>query len=115
VDALMMALKTTFDAGAAADLRGVYELDLEEERFRLELTDGRLELARGSAEQPDATVETNAATLRKLVFGGRDLESAVSMGEVKVSGDRQALGRLLQVFPRPVAADGTVQMVVPQD
>jgi DNA-binding HxlR family transcriptional regulator len=106
VDALMIALKTTFDAQAAANLRATFELRLGEERFRVQVANRRLELTRGNVEQPDATLHTDAATLRKLVFGDRQLDAALSVGDVTVSGDRPALSTLLKLFPRPAALTG---------
>ena len=104
VDALILALKTTFDPDAAGGLRATYELRLGEERFRAEVADGRLDLARGSADQPDATIETDRATLRSLVFGNRDLAEALRSGNLTLEGDRQAVTRFLRLFPRPAPA-----------
>ena len=104
VDALIIALKTTFDPHAAEGLRATYELRLGEERFRVQVADGRLELARGSADQPDATIETDSATLRSLVFGGCQLAESLRSGDLTIEGDRQAVTRFLRLFPRPEPA-----------
>jgi DNA-binding HxlR family transcriptional regulator len=101
-DALMFALKTSFDSGAAQD--GTYEIRLGDDRFRAEITDGRLELTRGTAERPDAVLDTDAVTLRSLVFGGHDLAEAIRDGALKVEGDEQAVARFVAVFPRPIPA-----------
>jgi DNA-binding HxlR family transcriptional regulator len=100
-DALMLALRTTFDPAAAGELRAGYELRLDDDRFRAEVADGRLEVARGAAGRPDAAIETSASTLRSLVFGGRSLAGAVRAGEAKVEGDREAAERFVGLFPRP--------------
>lgn len=104
VDALMIALKTTFDPGAAAGLRASYELRLGEDRFRLQVAAGRLDLERGGADGADATIETDAATLRSLVFGSRQLADAVRSGSLRTEGDEEAIARLLRLFPRPTPA-----------
>jgi DNA-binding HxlR family transcriptional regulator len=101
VDALMIALKTTFDPSAADGLRATYELRLGEERFRIDIVDGQVDIGRGSADRPDAIIETDRATLRSLTFGGRRLDEALEAGEVVVEGDRQAVERFLRLFPRP--------------
>jgi DNA-binding HxlR family transcriptional regulator len=104
VDALILALKTTFDPHAADGLRAIYELRLGEERFRVEVADRRIDLARGATARPDATIEADTATLRSLVFGGRELADVLPSGGLKVEGDQQAVKRFLRLFPRPEPA-----------
>jgi DNA-binding HxlR family transcriptional regulator len=104
VDALMFALKTSFDAEAAGDLRAGYELRLGDDRFHAEIADGRLELARGPAPDAEAVLDTDTTTLRDLVFLGRDPEDAVRDGVLKIDGDARAAARFLTVFPRPTPA-----------
>jgi DNA-binding HxlR family transcriptional regulator len=87
VDALALAMRTTFDPAAAGDLRIRCELRLDGDRLRLEVADGRLELARGAMTDPDVVVETTAAEFRSMIFGG----AAAPAG----------IGRLVRVFPRP--------------
>jgi DNA-binding HxlR family transcriptional regulator/putative sterol carrier protein len=98
-DALMFALKTSFDPQAAGS--GTYEIRLGDDRFRAQIADGRLNLTRGTAERPDAVLETDAATLRSLVFGDHDLSEALKDGTLRVEGDERAAARLVTVFPRP--------------
>ncbi|HEX2134827.1 MAG TPA: helix-turn-helix domain-containing protein, partial [Microvirga sp.] len=64
VDSVVLALRTMFNPRAANGLRASYELRLgEEDRFRAAVADGRFEIVRGSAERPDATIETDPGTL----------------------------------------------------
>lgn len=107
VDALVIALKTTFDPQAAGGLRAGYELRLDGDRFRAEITGGRIELARGGADEPDAIIETTAGTFRSMVFRGRDLAEAQRSGDVTVEGDQDAAARFVRLFPRPTAAPAT--------
>jgi DNA-binding HxlR family transcriptional regulator len=100
-DALILALETTFAPARAANLRARCELCLDEDRFRLEVADGQFGVARGTLDRPDASLTTDVATLRTLVFGGAHLSDAVRDGTARVSGDQLALERLLRVFPRP--------------
>jgi hypothetical protein len=98
VDALIVALKTTFDPQADPALHAVYGLKLGENRFRAEIDGGRFEVTRGHVEAPDAVITTDVVTFRSLVFGGRELG-----GEgVKVHGDHRLMARFLKAFPRPV-------------
>ena len=60
VDSLALSFRTMFDPLAADGLTASYELRLGEDRFRAEVADGRFEIVRGSAEWPEATIETVA-------------------------------------------------------
>lgn len=104
VDALVIALRTTFDPELAGSLRACYEVRLGEDRFRLDVADSRLDVARGRADRPDATIDTDARTLRSVIFGGRPLAEAVGAGDLTMDGDRRAVARLVELFPRPVPA-----------
>ncbi|MFC4002052.1 winged helix-turn-helix transcriptional regulator [Prauserella oleivorans] len=96
-DALMLALRTTFDAPAARGFHAVVELRLGVDRFRAEVSGDRLTLSRGEAPAPDAVIETDAATLRALVFGACPLGDA----PVRVAGEVEVAERFLGLFPRP--------------
>jgi DNA-binding HxlR family transcriptional regulator len=93
VDALALAMKTTFDPAAAGDLRIHCELRLDGDRLSLVVAGGRLSLTRGRVDDPDAVVEATAAAFRSAIFGNGDVNV--------VQGDRRAVSRLLKVFPRP--------------
>jgi DNA-binding HxlR family transcriptional regulator len=92
-DALMLALKVTFDPTLAGDLRVGVELRFADDRFHAEIEAGRFQLARGAADRPDVVLDTDAATLRSVVFGGQPVPD--------VTGDRQAAARFVACFPRP--------------
>jgi len=113
VDALVLALKTTFDPAVAGDLRARYGLRIGADRFRAEIADGRFGITRGTATEGevgtakvdtakvDAVLETDAGTLRALVFGGRPVADAVEDGDLRIAGDRAAAERFVTCFPRP--------------
>lgn len=101
VDSLILSFRTMFNPLAANGLTASYELRLGEDRFRAEVIDGRFEIVRGGAEQPDATIETDARTLAALVYEGRQLTEAVSSGDAKIEGDEQTVARFLTLFPLP--------------
>ena len=100
VDALMIALESTFVSERAAGLRATYELRLGEERFAVEVGDGTVAISRGTLRQPDAVVETDPATLRALVFGDRKLAGA----PVGIRGDVPLARTLFRLFARPSPA-----------
>jgi DNA-binding HxlR family transcriptional regulator len=99
VDAFVLALKTLFDPSTANDLRASYELRLGEQHFHARVADGRFDVARGTADQPDATIDTDPPTLARVLWhGGRARDLAVE-------GDHGAVTRFLTLFPpaTPVA------------
>jgi hypothetical protein len=67
-----------------------YELRFGEDRFRVVVADGALEVARGSVERPDATIDTDPATFFAVLSGGA--------GDL---GAADAVERLLRLFPAP--------------
>jgi len=101
IDALVIALKSLFEPGAADGLRATYELRLGEQRFRLRVADGRFDVARGDAEAPDAVLETDPATLANVLWHGRKAAEARRAGDMLVDGDQGAVTRLLGLFPLP--------------
>jgi DNA-binding HxlR family transcriptional regulator len=104
VDAFVLSLRTMFDPGEAGGLRAVFELRLGEDRFRAAVADGRLEVGRGGAADPDATVEADPPVLGALVYGGRPLAEALRSGDVRIEGDGAAFERFLGLFPMPEPA-----------
>jgi DNA-binding HxlR family transcriptional regulator len=97
VDALLIALESTFVPENAADLRARYELRLGEERFGVDVADAKLTISRGSPRHPDAVIETDAATLRQVVFGDRKLAGA----PVELRGDARLARAFFRLFARP--------------
>ena len=103
VDALALALRTTFDPAAAGSLRLTGELRLDGDTLVTAVHDGTFEISRGVAREPDVVIEAGAAAFRGLVFGAQALDAAEEAGLVSVRGDREAATRLLALFPRPRA------------
>jgi DNA-binding HxlR family transcriptional regulator len=104
VDSLILSFRTMFDPGVAEGLEAVYELRFGEESFRAVVADGRFEVERGAAEQPDAIIETDTATLASVVYEGRSLEEALRSGEIRIEGEREAVERFLALFSLPEPA-----------
>jgi DNA-binding HxlR family transcriptional regulator/putative sterol carrier protein len=108
VDSLVLSFRTMFDPRAAEGLNASYELRLGEDRFRAVVADGRFEVVRGSAEEPDATIEADPVTLAALVYEGRPLAEALRSGDIKIEGDESAVERFLTLFLLPEPASLTV-------
>jgi DNA-binding HxlR family transcriptional regulator len=104
VDALMLALQTTFDPRSAGSLRARLELRIGDDCFCAEIGSGRFAVSRGNAGQADAIVTTGAATLRALVFGDGTIAAAVGGGDLRIDGDRRVVARFIRCFPRPTVS-----------
>ena len=103
VDALILALKTLYDPSGADGLTGAsLELRLGEHRFAARLADGGLDVARGAAGDPVATIITDSATLQQILWHGHSLTT----DELSITGDRQAAVRFLTLFPLPSCRPG---------
>jgi DNA-binding HxlR family transcriptional regulator len=94
-DALALALKSLFDPARADGLTATYELRLGEDRFRVGVADGRLDVARGTAGGPDAVIAGDPATVARVLWHDGPA------GDLAVEGDRRAARRLLGLFPLP--------------
>src|SRR3954447_363134 len=68
-DSVILALGTFFDADAADDLDARYQLLLGENPFRVRVAERTIEVDRGQADDPDAIIETDPATLGALIWG----------------------------------------------
>src|SRR5918997_829380 len=101
VDGLMVSFKTMFDTRAAGEFGASYEIVLDDQIFGLEVGDGSIRVYRGAPGRPDARIETDVETLGALVYEGGDLDEALRFGDVEIEGDRQAVERLLGLFPLP--------------
>ncbi|MEA2197968.1 MAG: hypothetical protein QOJ25_2019 [Solirubrobacteraceae bacterium] len=113
VDALIVALQTTFDPAAADRQAATYELRLGGQTFTARVAEGRLEVARGTPEDPDAVIETDPATLTAVLWHGHWRAEAERDGAMTISGSRAAAGRFLQLFPAPTPAPTPSRAPVP--
>jgi ubiquinone biosynthesis protein UbiJ len=60
-----------------------------------------MELARGSAEAPAATIESDPSTLARVLWHGHKLDEARRSGDIAIEGDSQSVTRFLALFPLP--------------
>jgi alkyl sulfatase BDS1-like metallo-beta-lactamase superfamily hydrolase len=100
-DSVVLALRARFDPRAAHGLRATYELRFGEDRFRIEVADDQLAVARGDAQRADATIDTTPDTLNAVLWGNRSLADAQRSGTITIAGDKAAAKRFLRLFPTP--------------
>ena len=103
-DSMILALRSRFDPGAANGLHARYELRLGEDRFRVGIADGELEVARGGDDQADATIDSDPDTLAAVLWGGQRLADAGPSGRMTIEGDKAAVERFMRLFPMPEPA-----------
>ena len=96
-DALVVALRTTFDPTAAAGLDATIQLQLPGDAFVLTVHHERLDVVRGD-EPADAVLAGTVRTVQELVFDNRPLDDALRSEDAQVSGDTALLTRFLATF-----------------
>lgn len=104
LDALMLALRSGFDARSCGDLTATCALRIGEHSFTLDVVGGELRVTRGEPSTPHAVIESDAATFAALLAHRRQLNEAMTEGQVTVTGDATAVERLLQTVTPPVLA-----------
>ncbi|HEU4735412.1 MAG TPA: winged helix-turn-helix transcriptional regulator [Solirubrobacterales bacterium] len=101
-DSIVLALRSLFDPELAGDLSAVYELRIGEDRFRVAVADGELDLARGQVEDPAVAFTTaDAGTFAAILAGQLPLDEALASGAAQLEGPKQAAKRFFRLFPMP--------------
>nr|WP_322097584.1 winged helix-turn-helix transcriptional regulator [Nakamurella alba] len=96
-DALMVALRTTFQPSAIVGTGGTVQVRLPDDGFLLTVSGGRLVVVR--AEEPaDCLLAATVRVVQDLVFDHRPLDDAVRSGDARVEGDTGLLTRVLTAF-----------------
>jgi DNA-binding HxlR family transcriptional regulator len=95
-DSLILSFRTMFHA---PDLDGTIELRVGDERFRVNIRRGKLELVRGEAPHPDAIIEGDSDAFVQVAYAG-----AKFPGDLKIDGDKSIARRFLSAFPLPERA-----------
>lgn len=107
-DSFVLALKWRFDASRASDLDGSYELRLSDDRYSIDIAQGRIDLRRGEPSAPDAVIGLDAATFEAVVFNGMEPRQAERDGRLTLAGERPLARRFLRHYraasSRPLAA-----------
>jgi putative sterol carrier protein len=102
-----LALEAHFRPDAAGEVRRIYELRLRGGVFRLEVVDGSVAAAKGTAEEADLVLDADDDALVGVLAGRLSPEAALAGGALAVvAGDRDELRRFLESFrfDDPVAA-----------
>jgi DNA-binding HxlR family transcriptional regulator len=101
-DSIVLALRSLFDAEAAGDLSASYNLQVGEDRFRVDVVAGRVELGRGAANDPEVSLSfPDAPTTAAVLTSQLDIEQAIASGALEIEGAKQSAKRFLRLFPMP--------------
>ena len=100
-DSVVLALKARLEPHHAEELPASYELRLGEDRFHIAASGDAIEIARGSADQPDATIAADPGMFFAVLTGRRVLVDAQRAGDIRIDGDGAAVERLVRLFNQP--------------
>ncbi len=101
VDANVLSLRVMFDPVAAEGRTVRFGLHVDERRYQVCVVAGELHLARGEVDAPDATIDTNIATLHAYLCRARSLRDSLECGDILVRGNMAAVAELPTLF-RPI-------------
>jgi len=104
VDSAILGMTSLFDPDAAEGFDATLELGLDDDRFRVRVADGKIEIDREPVEDPDAVIETTVETLHEVIWQRLEVAKAVRDGEIRIEGDRRAASRFVGLFPLPEQA-----------
>lgn len=104
VNSFVLSLRTMFDPVTAAGFQARIGLQLGEQSFLAEISEGRLLLPAGDASAPDAVLAGDPNALAAIIYGGQDLAAAVRAGQLAVDGDIGVVERFVRLFPLPEPA-----------
>ena len=100
---LVVVLRGLFRPEAGAGLHDTYELRLPEGPLRLSVDDRVLTVEEGSAPNPRVVLEGKQPAVMAVVTGAVPPQTAVQRRDLKIHGDRKAVGRLVAAFAAPGA------------
>jgi DNA-binding HxlR family transcriptional regulator len=104
IDSHMVSLSTLFDPELAGDFVGTFEIHLGEDSFNVVIADGQIDVARGEADSPDATIVTDTTGFLDLFHQHRTLDQVVTAGDAAITGNKKLVARLVKLFPLPAPA-----------
>src|SRR4051812_11109747 len=89
-DSIVLALRSLFDRETAGEMDAAYELRFGDERFRVEVADGEVDVGRGASEDPAAKIAfADAPTFAAVLAGQLPLDEAIASGAAQIEGSKQ--------------------------
>jgi DNA-binding HxlR family transcriptional regulator len=99
-NALLLALRASFQPEAARKLRATYEIRVGQIVISAQISNGHLELSEGPPPAPDLVIVTDH-TLRHVMSGETTVDEAVERGTLKATGDPALLAGFARLFRLP--------------
>ena len=99
IEGVFTGMPGRFNPEAAGDWAGKLQFNIGEENWFVDVADGKISTGKGTVENPDTTVITNAETWLGLLNGTVDGMSAMTSGNLQISGD---LGQLFKLQDRDI-------------
>ncbi|MER0449895.1 winged helix-turn-helix transcriptional regulator [Streptomyces sp. Edi4] len=98
VDSLLLSLRSQaqYVFAAGAPVAGTCDMRIDDDRFTLRFSDTGLDIARAVAYEPEATLMTDAGTLKTLIAGDETLDDAIAAGRMKLGGDERLIRSLIK-------------------
>ncbi|WP_219417003.1 winged helix-turn-helix transcriptional regulator [Pseudonocardia nigra] len=91
-------LKLTFRVDRARGVRASYQLDLDNEAYRVRVDDGVLHAYQGEADQRDLTIRSTASALLELLAGDITARGGVADGTIAIRGAIGDLEQFVELF-----------------
>ena len=88
-----LAAEARLRAERAGDVDEDYEFHVDDEVFRIEVRDGRVQAAAGRAGRASVVATADAVTLVRLGAGQMSVDDALAAGELTISGPSDAVHR----------------------
>jgi DNA-binding HxlR family transcriptional regulator len=98
---LMLSFRTMISADRADGMKARIGFRFGADSFVARLRKGRIDIARGEAEQPDFAIASDPMTVASIVYGGRPIADAEAAGVLTFEGDRALAARFATLFPLP--------------
>ncbi|WP_433120858.1 winged helix-turn-helix transcriptional regulator [Micromonospora sp. CA-246542] len=101
IDSLLLSVKASFDPARAPELAGTYAFHIDADTILAEVAEDAVQIRRGTAPDPDATLTTDIDTLRAVCGSEITLSAAVESGALRLTGDEDAQRRLTDLLLTP--------------
>ncbi|WP_433319327.1 winged helix-turn-helix transcriptional regulator [Micromonospora sp. CA-269861] len=101
IDSLLLSIKAAFDPARASEFTGSYAFHIDADTYLADVADGAVQLRRGAASEPDATLSTDIDTLRAICGQQITMAAAEESGALRLSGDEDARRRLTVLLLTP--------------
>jgi DNA-binding HxlR family transcriptional regulator len=99
---LMMSFRTMVDPMRAEGLDVRIGFRIGPDPFTAHLHQGRIDVVRAEAENPDVAIRSeDAALIAAVVYGGQPLTQMEQAGAIRVEGDHALAERFVTLFPLP--------------